>query len=254
MIRLSTIICAGVAAMSGLYLYHVKYQAQLLDRSIVQINQSIDATRDRTEVLKAEWTLLNDPERLAALAGQFLSLGTVAPKQFTALADLSSRLPAPRPMAPAPTATTDEPAEHPDGDAAEAVAELPLPLPPAAPEQPGPAVATASAAPTLTASVPSKPRAVEPVPRPRVASTTPSAPAKSPPAPLAPSASRHAARAASSAPARAVYSPPAHASAPGATVSALGMARSIAAPPVPIAAEPVGRPDLRGQIRYARGN
>ena len=245
MIRLGTILCAGIAAMSGMYLYHVKYQTQLLDRSIVQINQSIDATRDRTEVLKAEWTLLNDPERLAALAGEFLSLSTMAPKQFTALADLPNRLPAPRPMAPAPTETTDEPGEQPDGNAAMPVAETPLPLPPAAPERPSLAVATPASTP---APVPApKPRAVESAPRPRIASTAPavsSAPAPAASASLAP---RPVARPAQPAPVSPVPSPVA-------TTSSLGMARSIAAPPVPIASDPAGRSDLRGEIRYARGN
>ena len=243
MIRLGTILCAGVAAMSGLYLYHVKYQTQLLDRSIVQINQSIDATRDRTEVLKAEWTLLNDPERLAALAGQFLSLSTMAPKQFTALADLPNRLPAPRPMAPAPTETTDEPGEQPDGNAAMPVAETPLPLPPAAPERPSLAVATAASTPV---PVP-KPRAVESAPRPRIASTAPAVSPVSAPTASASVAPRPVARPAQPAPVSPVPSPVA-------TTSSLGMARSIAAPPVPIASDPAGRSDLRGEIRYARGN
>ena len=50
----------------------------------------------RSRVLHAEWTLLNDPQRLQALADQFLSLKTVTPGQFTSLADLDSRLPAVR--------------------------------------------------------------------------------------------------------------------------------------------------------------
>ena len=47
-------------------------------------------------MLHAEWTLQNDPQRLQALADQFLSLKTVTPGQFTSMADLDSRLPAVR--------------------------------------------------------------------------------------------------------------------------------------------------------------
>jgi hypothetical protein len=97
MIRPFTCIAFLLACGSGLYLYQSKHRASLLDARIAQTVKSTDALREQTRMLSAEWTLLNDPERLRQLATQFLTLQTVSPTQFTSLADLDSRLPAPVP-------------------------------------------------------------------------------------------------------------------------------------------------------------
>jgi hypothetical protein len=110
MIRPVTFVCMLLAAGSGLYLYQEKHRAQLLDREIAATVHAADAARERSGVLRAEWTLQNDPERLAGLADRFLGLKTVSPGQFTAMAELDRRLPAIRPPEPPPaTAATDEP-------------------------------------------------------------------------------------------------------------------------------------------------
>ena len=93
MIRPFTCVCFLLACGSGLYLYQSKHRVQLLDRQIEQTVHATDALREQTRVLHAEWTLLNDPQRLQALADQFLTLKTVSPGQFTSMADLDSRLP-----------------------------------------------------------------------------------------------------------------------------------------------------------------
>ncbi|MSO90022.1 MAG: hypothetical protein EXR01_00290 [Acetobacteraceae bacterium] len=222
MIRLSTVICAGVAAVAGLYLYHVKYQTRLLDRAISQTSRAIDATRERTGVLRAEWTLMNDPERLAELAGQFLQLNTVTPKQFTTLADLSARLPAARalPALPPPDAITEEPAS----DAGEPVAEIPVPLaPPLGPARPQPPPAQMT-----RQSAPQSP----PVIRTRTSDIRPSTPPVAP-QPVSPSP----------------VSQPIPL-APVITASALGMARGLAPPPISVSGQAVGR----GDIQFIRGN
>ena len=94
MIRPITCLTFLLACGSGLYLYQSKHRVALLDDQIAQIVKSTDALRAQTRMLSAEWTLLNDPERLRQLATQFLTLQTVAPGQFTSMADLDSRLPA----------------------------------------------------------------------------------------------------------------------------------------------------------------
>ena len=72
MIRPVTCVCVLLAGASGLYLYQSKHRVQLLDRQIESTVRATQAARERTGVLRAEWTLLNDPERLAQLAGRFL--------------------------------------------------------------------------------------------------------------------------------------------------------------------------------------
>ncbi len=66
--------------------------------------------------MHAEWTLLNDPQRLQTLADQFLALKTVAPGQFTNMAELDNRLPAVQapPAAPPPDPEPVPVAQGPD--------------------------------------------------------------------------------------------------------------------------------------------
>ncbi len=95
MIRPFTAICMSAAFASGLFLYQSKHQAQLLDRQIMGVLKQTEVARERIGVMKAEWALLNEPERLAELSQKHLGLRTLAPTQFVAVADLGSRLPPP---------------------------------------------------------------------------------------------------------------------------------------------------------------
>ena len=96
MIRPFTCLCILMAAGSGLYLYQTKHRSQLLDRDIVKIINDTQQARERTSILKAEYALLNQPDRLQALADKFLNLKPTQPQQFVQLSDLDSRLPPPR--------------------------------------------------------------------------------------------------------------------------------------------------------------
>jgi hypothetical protein len=107
MIRPFTCLVFLLACGSGLYLYQSKHRVSLLDGQIAQTVKSTDVLRAQTRMLSAEWTLLNDPERLRQLASQFLTLQTVSPNQFTSLADLDSRLPPPVPPGPPPETPND---------------------------------------------------------------------------------------------------------------------------------------------------
>jgi len=101
MIRPFTCVCLLLAAGSGLYLYQTKHQTQVVDREIERTLKLADATWQRSGVLRAEYTLLNDPSRLADLSAQYLpTLQTTAPGQFSTLSDLDHRLP---PVGPPPT-------------------------------------------------------------------------------------------------------------------------------------------------------
>jgi hypothetical protein len=109
--------------------------------------------------------MLNDPERLRQFSNTYLSLKTISPSQFTSLADLDNRLPAPQAELPprgadapellavvgetdpaTPPDTAADPAAAPTDTAAPpAVAEQePLPVPPIPEVRPAPAVAAAT--------------------------------------------------------------------------------------------------------------
>ena len=102
MIRPFTCLCFLLACGSGLYLYQSKHRVQLLDRQIEDTVRGTEKLREQIRVMHAEWTLLNDPQRLQTLADQFLTLKTVAPGQFTNMAELDNRLPAVQAPAAAP--------------------------------------------------------------------------------------------------------------------------------------------------------
>ena len=55
--------------------------------------RATDAVREQIRLLHADWTLLNQPDRLQKLADQFLALKTTNPAQFMSMADLDARVP-----------------------------------------------------------------------------------------------------------------------------------------------------------------
>jgi hypothetical protein len=154
MIRPLTIATCLLACGSGLYLYQSKHEVQLLDRTIERTVHDTGALREQSRLLAAEWTMLNDPERLRRFSDTYLSLKTIAPSQFTSLADLDNRLPAIRPEAPpqtademAPVTAENAPLGVPDSSPAEAVvADEDLPVPPIPAVPPAPIVASATRA------------------------------------------------------------------------------------------------------------
>jgi hypothetical protein len=194
MMRPFTCLCMLAAAGAGLYLYQEKYRAQLLDRDIAGVIKQIDQSHDRINLLKAEWALLNEPERLASLAAQHLTLQPLAPTQFVRLADLDSRLPPPAAPDATPAPSTAPVAEAAPAPAAPEVAALPPPT-----EAPAQQVAAASrpAAPkgaTVVAALATRPAApVHPAAAPEPVAVA-ARPAAAEPAPQSPSVQMAAAR------------------------------------------------------------
>ena len=75
MIRPLTIATFLLACGSGLYLYESKHEVQLLDRTIEKTVHDTTALREQSRLLAAEWTMLNDPERLRQLNEGLKNLG-----------------------------------------------------------------------------------------------------------------------------------------------------------------------------------
>lgn len=152
MIRPFTCVCMILAGGSGLYLYQSKHRAQMLDREIGRVLKQTEVARERIGVLRAEWAVLNEPDRLAELSQQHLGLRQLNPQQFTAVTDLGARLPAP--VAPG---TAVPPPEEPV--VAQAAPPAPQPRPPAVTAAPAPAPAPRVAAATPAPAPASRPAA-----------------------------------------------------------------------------------------------
>ena len=131
MIRPFTLICMASAFGAGLYLYQSKHTAQMLDREIGRTIKQTESIRAQTGMLKAEWALRNEPDRLAEQARAHLSLQTLKPTQFAALGELASRLPGPVAPHPERLPVEAEPAE-PAAPVAAPVAANPVAPPPVA--------------------------------------------------------------------------------------------------------------------------
>ena len=78
----------GLVALACV-IYQVKYQARGFDADIAALDKRIDQERDAIAVLRAEWSLLNRPERIDRLAKKHLKLAPSKPIQIVTLDTVS---------------------------------------------------------------------------------------------------------------------------------------------------------------------
>lgn len=112
------IVLIALAALAGAALFNVAFDVSAQQERLAALNNEIRTEREAIHVLKAEWTHLNQPERLANLSIRYLDmeLVTVAsvidldavprrlPKSLPAVADSSGEelFPTPRLKPPSP--------------------------------------------------------------------------------------------------------------------------------------------------------
>ncbi len=104
-IRQTTMLCVTAALGSCLFLYWGKSQATMSDREIGRVIRATQEAHNRVYALRAEWALLNRPDRLQDMAAHYLALRPIAPTQFSEVARLPDRLQAP--VAPPPEGSED---------------------------------------------------------------------------------------------------------------------------------------------------
>jgi cell division protein FtsL len=80
----------GLVALAYV-IYQVKYEARALDEEIASLGKQIDEERDALAVLRAEWSLLNRPERIERLAQKYLKLAPAQPRQLVTVDSVSDR-------------------------------------------------------------------------------------------------------------------------------------------------------------------
>jgi cell division protein FtsL len=87
---INTCLVVGLVALAYV-IYQVKYETRGLDRQIASIGKEIEAERDAVAVLRAEWSLLNRPERIERLAKKHLKLAPSEPRQLVTLDKVTDR-------------------------------------------------------------------------------------------------------------------------------------------------------------------
>lgn len=86
-----TALAVVLIALLALGLYQLKYEVMQLEDRTVATNRAVAAEREAIQVLNAEWSYLNRPQRLDELAERHLDLVPVAVRQLGALDELALR-------------------------------------------------------------------------------------------------------------------------------------------------------------------
>jgi hypothetical protein len=111
----------------GFGVYELKLRVQGVEERLARVNRLIFDDEEAIHVLKAEWSYMNEPERIDALARRYLDLGPLSGKQYGSIADLPQRAtPDASERGPLPEA----------GPGASRLATPPLPVPTARPRLP----------------------------------------------------------------------------------------------------------------------
>ena len=85
------VIC-GLIASAG-YAYSIKYETLYHAERVAKLKAKAQKERDAIAVLKAEWHLLNRPDRLQGAADRHLDLQPLNIQQLARLSDLPNRPP-----------------------------------------------------------------------------------------------------------------------------------------------------------------
>lgn len=85
-------ICLVLGLVALAYvIYQAKYEAHALDEQIVVLHKELEAERNALAVLRAEWSLLNRPERIERLAKKYIQLAPPRAQQLVILDEVTER-------------------------------------------------------------------------------------------------------------------------------------------------------------------
>jgi hypothetical protein len=87
-IRVFSIVSVALLVLVSFELYNGVYRVKAKEQALSQIKTQIVREREAMRVLKAEWSYLNQPERLQALARRHLALAPTGAGQIVVLTSL----------------------------------------------------------------------------------------------------------------------------------------------------------------------
>ena len=115
MIKSATLLWIILAVAVSGALFRVSYRVQHLEKHLAAVNKQIGQEEETARVLQAEWSYLNDPSRLEALARKHLPLGPTSPAQIVTYDAIPSKVPgtaAAQAKNAKPSATPSAPTGH----------------------------------------------------------------------------------------------------------------------------------------------
>jgi cell division protein FtsL len=90
-IHRTTILSVLIASALSLALFSLKYQVRDLEGELKELNRAMAREQQAIHVLKAEWSHLNDLQRLRELAERYLGLEPIGGAQLSTLSGLPLR-------------------------------------------------------------------------------------------------------------------------------------------------------------------
>lgn len=75
----------GLIAAAGGVLFQTSYDVQDLEEKLAGLNRKIIQEQESIQILKAEWSYLNDPTKLEQMAQAYLALQPSEPRQYMAM-------------------------------------------------------------------------------------------------------------------------------------------------------------------------
>ncbi len=91
MIRIMNVFALAMVVLFSFGLYNVKYDARIAERGVSKLRQEIEIEKETLKVLRAEWSHLNQPERIQKLADKYLDLGPVGLAQIVDFQDVPTK-------------------------------------------------------------------------------------------------------------------------------------------------------------------
>ena len=91
MIDRTTMIWIGLIITAGFWLFHIKNQVQILETRLVLLQDNIAHENEAVHALRAEWSYLNDPQRIERLTRRHLLYRPSTPKQMKSIKSLPLR-------------------------------------------------------------------------------------------------------------------------------------------------------------------
>ena len=88
MTRAVTIIGLLLTVLIGTGTYWVSHEVESLEKQYAEIQSDILAEQESIHVLEAEWSYLNNPERIERLSNEYLSLAQIEVLQMASIDDL----------------------------------------------------------------------------------------------------------------------------------------------------------------------
>lgn len=141
--RRATLILFALAVVAGGVLFGIAFEVSELEERLTVLNNQITKDRDSIHVLRAEWSYLNQPERLHGLNQRYLDLQPLAGAQMSEISALPVRTTPERTLDPAPADAAPDESRSAELSIATARSAKPK-LKPAAPRRPSPHARLAS--------------------------------------------------------------------------------------------------------------